>query len=359
MPHLAKLAARGEVGRAATIPEGMPPGSDVGNLSILGYDPAVHHTGRAPIEAAAMGLRPPARPDRLPLQPGHRRRRRHHGRLRRRPSHHRAGGRGRRRPPGRAGRRRGHVPPGRPVPPHPRHPRHVGRRRLHPAPRPHRPPGGLAHRSGRRPAAGAHGRLAGHRRRLPACQANQIWLWGQGPQPVLPSSRRPTGSRPGWCRPSTWCGASACSPASPRLDVEGITGWYDTNYEGKRDACLDGPGRRADLFLIHVEASDEAGHAGDLEAKVEALENWDRRIIGPLVEGLDALGPWRLLLLPDHPTPLRAAHPHVRRRPLPARRLRRRRARRHLQRSGHRLRPTPCPATADGPPGRGHATRTG
>ena len=57
MPNLAKLAARGEVGRAATIPAGMAPGSDVGNLSILGYDPAVHHTGRAPIEAAAMGIK--------------------------------------------------------------------------------------------------------------------------------------------------------------------------------------------------------------------------------------------------------------------------------------------------------------
>ncbi|HEX8771729.1 MAG TPA: hypothetical protein VF711_13260, partial [Acidimicrobiales bacterium] len=56
LPNLAALAARGEVGRAATIPPGMPPGSDVGNLSILGYDPARFHTGRAPIEAAAMGL---------------------------------------------------------------------------------------------------------------------------------------------------------------------------------------------------------------------------------------------------------------------------------------------------------------
>ncbi|MDQ4097237.1 MAG: phosphoglycerate mutase, partial [Actinomycetota bacterium] len=87
--------------------------------------------------------------------------------------------------------------------------------------------------------------------------------------------------------------------------VEGATGWYDTNYEGKRDACLQALADGADLFLIHVEASDEAGHAGDLDEKVRALENWDRRIIGPLVEALDAQGPWRLLLLPDHPTALR------------------------------------------------------
>src|SRR5437764_8287764 len=56
MPHLAHLAARAEVGRAEVIPPGLPPGSDVGNLAILGYDPAEYHTGRAPIEAAAMGV---------------------------------------------------------------------------------------------------------------------------------------------------------------------------------------------------------------------------------------------------------------------------------------------------------------
>jgi 2,3-bisphosphoglycerate-independent phosphoglycerate mutase len=63
MPNLAALAARSEVGRAATIPDGFPAGSDVGNLSILGYDPVRYHTGRAPIEAAAMGLR--LRPDQV------------------------------------------------------------------------------------------------------------------------------------------------------------------------------------------------------------------------------------------------------------------------------------------------------
>src|SRR5512134_2382986 len=56
MPRLAAIAARAEVGRAAVIPPGLPPGSDVGNMAILGYDPAEYHTGRAPIEAAAMGI---------------------------------------------------------------------------------------------------------------------------------------------------------------------------------------------------------------------------------------------------------------------------------------------------------------
>ena len=89
------------------------------------------------------------------------------------------------------------------------------------------------------------------------------------------------------------------------IEVEGATGWFDTNYEGKREAALDALGDGADLFVIHVEATDEAGHAGNVEEKVRALENWDRRILADLVDGLDSIGPWRLLLLPDHATPLR------------------------------------------------------
>jgi 2,3-bisphosphoglycerate-independent phosphoglycerate mutase len=88
------------------------------------------------------------------------------------------------------------------------------------------------------------------------------------------------------------------------VDLPTATGWYDTDYEGKRDVALDALRDGADLFVIHVEATDEAGHAGNVEEKVKALENWDRRILAGLVEGLDEMGDWRLLLLPDHATPL-------------------------------------------------------
>ena len=89
------------------------------------------------------------------------------------------------------------------------------------------------------------------------------------------------------------------------VEVPGATGWFDTDYEGKRDAALHALADWADLFVIHVEATDEAGHAGNVDEKVKALENWDRRILADLVDGLDAIGPWRMLLLPDHATPLR------------------------------------------------------
>jgi 2,3-bisphosphoglycerate-independent phosphoglycerate mutase len=88
------------------------------------------------------------------------------------------------------------------------------------------------------------------------------------------------------------------------VEVDGATGWYDTNYEGKRDAAIAGLANGADLFVIHVEATDEAGHAGDVEAKVEALENWDSRILSGLVDALDEMGEWSMAILPDHATPL-------------------------------------------------------
>ncbi|HEX8769391.1 MAG TPA: hypothetical protein VF711_01340, partial [Acidimicrobiales bacterium] len=137
-----------------------------------------------------------------------------------------------------------------------------------------------------------------------ALEANQIWLWGQGRQPSLPSFTSVHGVRAGLVSAVDLVRGLGVLAGIPITAVEGATGWYDTNYEGKRDACLQALADGADLFLIHVEASDEAGHAGDVQAKVEALENWDSRILGPLVDGLDALGAWRLLLLPDHPTPL-------------------------------------------------------
>ena len=88
------------------------------------------------------------------------------------------------------------------------------------------------------------------------------------------------------------------------MEIPGATGQCDTDYEGKRDIALQRLQEGMDLFIIHVEATDEAGHAGDVEAKVEALENWDKRILKDLIPGLDDLGPWRMLMLPDHATPL-------------------------------------------------------
>jgi 2,3-bisphosphoglycerate-independent phosphoglycerate mutase len=134
--------------------------------------------------------------------------------------------------------------------------------------------------------------------------ANQIWLWGQGRQPVMPRFADAYGLRAGLCTAVDLIRGLGVLTDIEVVEVEGATGWYDTSYEGKRDAALTALADGADLFVIHVEATDEAGHAGDLAEKVKALEAWDRRILEPLVAGLDELGPWRLLLLPDHATPV-------------------------------------------------------
>jgi 2,3-bisphosphoglycerate-independent phosphoglycerate mutase len=304
MPTLGRLAARGEVGRAAVIPPGLPPGSDVGNMSILGYDPTAFHTGRAPIEAAALGLR--LRPDQvayrcnlvaigddgtmLDFAGGH-------------PASEAAaeviaaldkelGGDG--------------VS------------FHAGVQYRHIVVAPAdwadaecAPPHDLTDRPAVWPAGPAAPKLQtlmdSSRDVVKQFDlaANQIWLWGQGFQPEMPAFRDAYGLHAGLCTAVDLVRGLGVLTGIDVVEVEGATGWYDTNYEGKRDAALHALESGTDLFLVHVEATDEAGHAGNLEEKINALENWDRRILRDLVDGLDALGPWRMLLLPDHPTPVR------------------------------------------------------
>lgn len=307
MPVLAALARRGEVGRAAVIPEGFPPGSDVGNMSILGYDPAQFHTGRAPIEAASLGLR--LGPDRVAYRAnlvtvgddgtmvdfagGH-------------PSTDEAApvlaeldrvlGRG----------------AGSGLEFHPG----VQYRHIMVAPAEWvdaecTPPHDLTGR----PAAWPTGPVAAQLRDVMdasrevvagfGLDANQVWLWGQGFQPQLTPFRDHHGVRAGMVTAVDLVRGLGVLTDMETPAVEGATGWYDTDYEAKRDAALAGLAAGADLYVIHVEATDEAGHAGDVAEKVRALEHWDSRILDGLVAGLDEMGPWRMLLLPDHPTPLR------------------------------------------------------
>ena len=305
-PTLARLAARAEVGRAAVIPTGMAPGSDVGNMSILGYDPARYHTGRAPIEAAALGLR--LRPDQVAYRcnlstvggdgtmvdfaGGH-------------PTTEQASdviraldaqlGRG----------------AGTDIEFHPG----VQYRHILVAPADWAdadctPPHDLSDKpvvwpTG--PAAAKVQAIMDASREIVSgfgLTANQVWLWGQGFQPQMPSFADQTGCRAALVTAVDLIRGLGVLTDIERVEVPGATGWYDTDYEGKRDAALRTLAAGADLFLIHVEATDEAGHAGNLEEKVKALEAWDRRILTDLVAGLDAMGPWRMLLLPDHPTPV-------------------------------------------------------
>jgi 2,3-bisphosphoglycerate-independent phosphoglycerate mutase len=87
------------------------------------------------------------------------------------------------------------------------------------------------------------------------------------------------------------------------IDVPGATGYLDTNYLGKAEAALEALQTR-DFVYLHVEAPDEAGHSGNLTDKIEAIERFDEDVVGTVMNGIDALGEYRVLLLPDHPTPV-------------------------------------------------------
>lgn len=303
MPVLDRIAARSTLGRAAVIPTGLPPGSDVGNMSIFGYDPVKYHTGRAPIEAAALGLK--LRPDQVAYRcnlstvgadgtmvdfaGGH-------------PANEKAagviealeaelGGDG---VEFHAGVQYRHImvapaswSEAECTPPHDL----TGRPAVWPT----------------GPAAAQLQRIMDASRDVLArydLDANTVWLWGQGFQPVMPSFRDAYGLSASLVTAVDLVRGLGVLTDIEVMDLETATGWYDTDYEGKRDCAIDALSDGADLFILHVEATDEAGHAGDVAEKVTSLENWDSRILAGLVDSLDHLGPWRMLLLPDHATPL-------------------------------------------------------
>jgi len=88
------------------------------------------------------------------------------------------------------------------------------------------------------------------------------------------------------------------------VEVEGATGYLDTNYAGKGRAAIETL-ETQDLVVVHVEAPDEAGHGALLEEKIQAIEAIDAQIVGPLLEWLGGQKQWRIMVLPDHPTPIR------------------------------------------------------
>ena len=304
MPNLDALAARSILGRAEVIPSGMPPGSDVGNMSIFGYDPSHYHTGRAPIEVAALGVK--LRPDQTAFRcnlvkivdgvmvdyaGGN-------------PSSDEAA-----EVIAEINKELGKPDDGIYFLPG------VSFRHALIAPRYFAdadcvPPHDLTGSQVVLPS-GASGQeisdlMIASEKILSQSDldATGIWLWGQGTQPQLPSFFDVNGVNAGLVTAVDLVRGIGKLADMKVCDIPGATGWYDTDYEGKRNVALKELEDGLDLFIIHVEATDEAGHAGDIEAKVEALENWDSRILGDLISGLDSMGPWRLLMLPDHATPL-------------------------------------------------------
>lgn len=313
MPALAALAARAEVGRAAVIPEGMPPGSDVGNLAILGYDPKEFHTGRAPIEAAAMGieLKPGEVAYRCNLvtlgdagessgtmidfAAGHISSEQSHPIIAALNAQLGDGRDGLRFYPG-VEYRHILVVPGEwavsdCVPPHDL----TGKPSIWPT----GPAAEKLHalmNASQAVVADAASRVGS--------VATQIWLWGQGTSPTLPSFADRYGVTGRLTSAVDLVRGLGVLAGIEVLDVPGASAGFENDYVAQRDACLTSL-ETQDFFMLHVEATDEAGHQQLPLTKVEALERWDSEIIGPLVEALPRFGAYRILLMPDHATPCR------------------------------------------------------
>ncbi|MBF0357073.1 MAG: cofactor-independent phosphoglycerate mutase [Magnetococcales bacterium] len=133
--------------------------------------------------------------------------------------------------------------------------------------------------------------------------ANSIWLWGEGRRPKLSIFKDLYGKSGGMISAVDLMHGIAANIGFERLHVPGATGWIDTDYSGKAKACLEGI-ERHDLMFVHVESPDEAGHAGRLDYKIKAIEDFDHLLVGPVLEALAKRGPFRAASLPDHPTPI-------------------------------------------------------
>ncbi len=133
--------------------------------------------------------------------------------------------------------------------------------------------------------------------------ANMIWLWGQGLKPQLPPFKEKYNLRGATITGVDLIKGIGTYLGLTNIHVPGATGFYDTDYCGKAKYALEAL-EDHDLVFIHVEAPDEAGHAGDIQEKIMAIERIDRRILGKLREELPSIDDYALAVLPDHPTPI-------------------------------------------------------
>lgn len=312
IPNMDALMQHGFAGRAATVPTGMAPGSDVANLSILGYNPALYYSGRAPLEAASLGitLQPgeavfrantvcldadgnmvdfagghPTDKETVPLLhfleenlnlPGV-------------TLHHGVSYRHLCVIAGLAEEIPSTTPPhditGKPA-------------------RPHLPDSPILNRIMERSEELLQEWPGNElRRKNGKTPLTRLWLWGGGVMPNLKTYQELYGVTGAMISAVDLLRGIGRLAGLEIIRVLGATAYYDTNYAGKGQAALDALGQ-FDLAVVHVEAPDEAGHNGHAEEKVKALENIDRHIVGPLLDLAHARNDMRILCLPDHPTPL-------------------------------------------------------
>lgn len=131
--------------------------------------------------------------------------------------------------------------------------------------------------------------------------ANMIWLWGQGQKTHLPSFKKRFGLKGAMITAVDLLKGMAKALGMEFIPVQGATGFLDTNYKGKAEAALKAL-EKYDIVFVHVEAPDEAGHMGKLNLKIRAIEDFDKKVVGHVLK--QAPKNLRVLVLPDHPTPI-------------------------------------------------------
>ncbi len=134
--------------------------------------------------------------------------------------------------------------------------------------------------------------------------ASHIWLWGQGTKPNLPSFKEKFGIEGGIISAVDLINGIGHLAGLEVIKVPGSTGYYDTNYSGKGEYAIECL-KKKDFVFVHIEGPDEAGHNGDYKAKIHCIEHIDREIIGPILNHFDKVSDMRIVVLPDHPTPVK------------------------------------------------------
>lgn len=320
-PCMNSLATKAEVGIVKTVAEGLKPGSDVANLSVLGYEPAVYYSGRSPLEAASIGIDlkdtdVTLRCNLVTLSDDEDYENKtildycaddissEEAKILIEYIQEKLGNDVFRFYPGVSYRHclvwsNGNPHPGVLTPPHDI----TGKVITDYIPK------GEAVDELYDLMKKSYDLLKDHpvnqariaRGKRPA---NSIWLWGEGTKPLLDNFSEKFGIKGSMISAVDLLKGIAICAGMNSVDVEGATGYLDTNFDGKCKAAIEEFKKGADLVYIHVEAPDECGHRGEIENKVKAIEMIDEHILGPVVEFLKGYDDFAVLVCPDHPTPL-------------------------------------------------------
>lgn len=320
-PCMDSLAAKAEVGIVKTVAEGLKPGSDVANLSVLGYEPAVYYSGRSPLEAASIGIDlkdtdVTLRCNLVTLSDDEDYENKtildycaddissEEAKILIEYIQEKLGNDVFRFYPGVSYRHclvwsNGNPHPGVLTPPHDI----TGKVITDYIPK------GEAVDELYDLMKKSYDLLKDHpvnqariaRGKRPA---NSIWLWGEGTKPLLDNFSEKFGIKGSMISAVDLLKGIAICAGMNSVDVGGATGYLDTNFDGKCKAAIEEFKNGADLVYVHVEAPDECGHRGEIENKVKAIEMIDEHILGPVVEFLKGYDDFAVLVCPDHPTPL-------------------------------------------------------